>query len=233
MIRYNGVELTDLVPIKIEDIVVSPITLNAVARPRPIQFGSEFVRISGGTRKVTVTFALLEMDKEERERLVQVLRDWANIGAEYTLELPNFTNRHLECAVTMLPDTSYRKWWENKLRLEFSCFNNPFWTSNDIIEVPCGTIFSIGGSAQPLMSIERSGITQLSDQVYTNGTEAMTFSRIPAGNMVIDLNRQTAQIGQTSIMQYYVPTSTWIVPKVGAYQVIYGAGTVKYRERWV
>lgn len=233
MIRFNGVELTDVVPVKIEDIVVSPISLSAVARPRPIQFGSEFVRMSGGTRKVTVTFALLDIDREEREQFLQDVRDWAKIGAEYTLELPHFTNRHLECAVTMLPDTSYRKWWENKLRIEFTCFNNPYWTSNDVIEVPCGTSFSIGGSAQPLMTIERNGITPLTGQVFTNGTDSMTFSRIPAGNMVIDLNRQTAQIGQTSIMQYYAPTSTWIVPAIGAYQVIYGVGTIKYRERWV
>ena len=233
MIKFNGVDLQDVTPVKIEDVVVSPIALNPVARPRPIQYGSDFVRMSGGTRKVTVTFALLETDRDERERMLQDLRDWASIGAEYTLELPNFSNKHLECAVTMLPDTSYRKWWENKLRLEFTCFNNPFWTSNDVIEVPCGTPFSIGGSAQPLMTLERTGVTRLTNQVYTNGIESMTFSQIPAGSMVIDLNRQTAQIGNTSIMQYYLPASVWIVPKTGANQSIFGVGTIKYRERWV
>ena len=233
MIKFNGVDLQDIAPVKIEDIDVSPISLSPVARPRPIQFGSEFVRMSGSTRKITITFALLVEDKDEREQAAQAIRDWASTENESVLELPHFATRHLECICTMLPDFSYRKWWENKLRVEFTCFNNPFWTSNDIIEVPCGVAFSIGGSAQPLMTIERTGVTKLTDQVYTNGIEAMTFSQIPAGSMVIDLNRQTAQIGQTSIMQYYDPTSTWMIPKVGAYQVIYGTGTIKYRERWV
>lgn len=233
MIKFNGIDLQDIAPVKIEDIDVSPIALSPVTRPRPIQYGSEFVRMSGGTRKVTITFALLEMNRDERENAAQAIREWASTDVESVLELPHFATRHLECICTMLPDFSYRKWWENKLRIEFTCFNNVYWTSNDVIEVPCGVAFSIGGSAQPLMTIERNGVTKLTDQVYTNGVEAMTFSQIPAGNMVIDLNRQTAQIGQTSIMQYYDPTSTWMIPKVGAYQVIYGTGTIKYRERWV
>ena len=233
MIRFNNVDFTETFPVKVEDIVVSPIQLNPVARQRAIQFGAEFIRISGGTRTVTVTFALLDINIDERESFLQDIRNWACIGKEYTLELPQFTNRHLECAVTQLPDNSYRKWWENKLRIIFTCFNNPYWTSNELIEVPCGTDFSIGGSAQPLMTIERTGNMPLTNQTYSNGIDAMTFSTIPAGAFVIDLNRQTAAIGNSSIMANYSPLSTWIVPKVGAGQVINGNGVVKYRERWV
>ena len=233
MIRFNNVELTDILPVKIEDIVVSPIQLNPVARQRAIQYGAEFVRIGGGERKITVTFALLNSNINQREEQLSTLRNWASIGAEYMLELPQFTNRHLECAVTSLPDHNYRKWWENKLRLEFTCFSNPYWTSNDMIETPCGSTFSIGGSAPPLMKIIRTGVIALSNQTYTNGIESMTFTTIPAGSMVIDLNRQTAAIGHTSFMNYYKPLSSWIVPRIGAYQYINGTGTVVYRERWI
>ena len=233
MIIFNGIDLTETIPVKIEDIVVSPIQLEPVVRPRPVQFGSTFVRMSGGTRNVTVTFALLDIDTDEREQMMQELRTWANIGKECTLSLPQFANKHLECAVTQLPDHSYRKWWENKLRLIFTCYNNPFWTSDEQIEVPCGSLFSIGGSAQPLMTIERNGATPLTNQTYSNGTDSMIFTQIPAGNLIIDLNRQTAAIGNTSIMQFYNPLSTWIVPKVGANQRINGEGSIKYRERWV
>jgi phage-related protein len=233
MIIFNGVDLMETIPVQIEDIAVSPIQLNPVARFRAIGFGADFVRMGGGERTVTITFALLEADRTEREKAMQALRDWACIGAEYTLELPEFENRHLECAVTMLPDHSYRKWWENKLRIQFTCYNNPYWTSNDLIEVPCGNLFSIGGSAPPLMTIERRGSTPLSNATYSNGSESMTFTTIPAGNLTIDLNRQTAAIGNASIMRYYTPTSTWIAPKVGANQRINGTGTIKYRERWV
>lgn len=233
MIKFHGVELTDIAPVKIEDVVVSPIALNPVARQRPIAYGSEFIRMGGGERTVTITFALLEMDYIARENAMGAIREWAHTDTEQTLELPQYENRHLECICTQFPDYSYRKWWENKLRLVFTCFNNPYWTSNDVVEVPCGTTFAIGGSAPPLVNIERTGVTQLSNVTYSTRTESMTFSRIPAGNCVINLNRQTAAIGNTSFMRYYVPTSTWIVPKVGANQIINGTGTVKYRERWV
>lgn len=233
MIIFDHVEMTDVAPVKIEDITVSPIALSPVARQRAIEFGADFVRMGGGTRTVTISFALLDANNADREAEMQAIRDWAKINGEYTLELPEFANKHLECVCTSFPDHSYRKWWENKLKLTFTCFNNPYWTSNEVIEVPCGTLFSIGGSAQPLMTIERSGVVPLTNQSYSNGTNIMTFSSIPAGSMVIDLNRQTAAIGSTSIMRYYVPTSSWIVPKIGAYQNITGAGTVKYRERWV
>lgn len=233
MIIFNNRDLTDIAPVKIDDIVVSPIKLSPVARQRALKFGADFVRISGGTRTVTVTFALLESNIDERESIMQDIRNWASVGAEYTLELPQFSNRHLECAVTALPEESYRKWWENKLRIVFTCFDNPYWTSNDLIELPCGNVFSIGGSAPPLVTIERNNIVPLTNQTYASRTEVMTFSTIPSGNMVIDLNRQTARIGNTSFMRYYNPASTWIVPKVGSDQVITGAGVVKYRERWV
>lgn len=234
MIIYNGIDLTETIPVQIEDITVSPIQLSAVARQRPIRYGAEFVRMSGGTRNVTITFALLEIDRDSRERYMQNLRDWASLGAEYTLELPEFSNRHLECAVTMLPDYSYRKWFENKLRIQFTCFNNPYWTSNDLIEVPCGTQFSISGSAPPLMTIERRGSTPLTNATYSSAAGGnMTFTTIPAGTLTIDLNRQTAAIGGSSIMRYYTANSTWIVPAIGANQVINGIGTIRYRERWV
>lgn len=235
MIKYGGVDLTDIAPVKIDDIDVSPIQFSPVARQRSIAFGADFLRMGGGSRSVTVTFALLTNDLSEREHYMQQIRDWAQVAKETTLELPHFDNRYLECVCTAHPEPSYRKWWEARLRLVFTCFNNPYWTSNQIIEVPCGQLFSIGGSAQPVMVIERNGIIPLSDQVYTeqNGEGVMRFTQIPAGNLVIDLNRQTAGIGGVSIMQFYNPSSVWIVPKIGSNQIITGNGTIKYRERWL
>ena len=59
----------------------------------------------------------------------------------------------------------------------------------------------------------------------------MTFSAIPAGDLCIDLNRQTAAVGQNSIMQNYTYSSAFIQPKTGT-QTISGNGTVYWRERW-
>ena len=233
MIRFNGSDFTDVAPVKIEDIVVSPIALNPVEHQRAIRYGSEFVRMSGGTRTVTVTFALLDMDAAERETYFDTLRSWAQTDKEQTIELPQFSNRHLECICTSFPQQSYRKWWESNLTIVWTCYNNPYWTSNELIEVPCGTTFSVGGSAPPQMIIERKGNSTLTNVTYTNGTEVMHFTRLPSGTFTVDLNRQTAAIGNTSVMQYYEPTSTWIIPKIGANQYINGQGTVKYRERWI
>lgn len=233
MIKFNGVDMTETFPVMIEDIMVSPIQLNPIARQRAMQWGADFVRTNGGTRTVTISFALLEIDPAIRESTLQDIRDWCNTPGETTLELPEFENRHLECIATQLPDHSYRKWWENKLKIQFTCFNNPYWTSNELIETPCGTLFSIGGSAPPLVTITRRSVTPVQNVTYATNGASMTFSMIPAGNMVIDLNRQTAAIGKTSIMRYYLPTSTWITPQVGASQRITGSGVVGYRERWV
>ena len=233
MIEFDGVDLEELVNIKIDDIVVSPIRYSPVARTRTINFGSDFVRMYGESRTVTISFAVLEMDHDERERQLQTIRDWAKTDKEYVLQLPHFGNRHLECVCTQHPDTSYRKWWENRLNVQFTCFNNVYWTSNEIVTVPCGTSFSIGGSAPPVMTIENNSVVALQNQTYASPTESMRFTTVPAGKLVIDLNRQTAAIGSSSIMRYFVPTTKFIVPRIGAGQVITGTGTVNYRERWV
>lgn len=233
MIRFNNRNLESIAPVKIEDITVSPIQLNPVARQRPISFGAEYVRMGGSTRTVTISFALLEQRINTREDEMQDIRDWAYSDTEKTLQLPMFSNRHLECVCTQMPDNSYRKWWENKLKIVFTCFSNPYWTSDELIEVNANTAFSIGGSAPPLVTISRSGATSLTNQVFTSRTEVMRFTTIPAGNLLIDLNRQTAAIGSTSIMQYFDPLSNWIVPKIGANQYFGGVGVLRYRERWV
>ena len=59
----------------------------------------------------------------------------------------------------------------------------------------------------------------------------MTFSTIPAGDLVIDLNAQTAAVGGSSIMSGYSFASSWLAPRLGA-QTITGTGTVYWRERW-
>lgn len=233
-IRFDGVWLEDIAPdIKIDDITVSPISLTKTVNERPVRYGQDFVRNTGTKRTVTITFAIINDDRDEREAQLQAVRDWAKMDKEYTLVLPHHNKRHLECVCTDQPKASYRQWWENGLRVEFTCFNNPYWTSDDLVEAQCGQTFSVGGSAPPIMTIERRLVTSVSGQTYSNGSETMIFNRIPAGNMVIDLNRQTAKIGNNSFMEYFQPASTFITPKVGGRQIITGTGTIRFRERWV
>ena len=231
MIVFNGVSLSSVAPVMIEDIKVSPIKYSPVVRPRAIRFGSEFVRMGGGERTVVITFAILERNKVFRQEAFRNLSMWAKTDAEYKLELPQDPVRFLQCVCTGKPEPSTRAWWENKLRVTFTCYSNPYWTAKAENSVACGTSFFVHGDAPPLMQVRRTLSSAASNQSYGDGTHTMTFNTIPAGEMVIDLNAQTAAVGNTSIMQYYRPAGAFIVPKVGTNNIT-GTGTVYYRERW-
>ena len=231
MIVFNGVALESVANVKIEDIRVNPIKENPVTRPRAIMGGSNFVRMRDGERTINITFAVLEMDYNTRHRMLMNISAWAKTDAEYRLELPTDPMRYLQCVCTAKPEPSTRQWWESKLRLVFTCYSNPFWTSKAEKSVACGTQFVVLGDAPPLMQIKRTLSSAASNQSYSNSEQTMTFSTIPAGNMVIDLNNQTAVSGTTNIMQYYAPSGAFIIPRTGV-QTITGTGTVYYRERW-
>ena len=231
MIVYNGVSIDSVAPVMIEDIRVAPIRYNPVSRPRAIRFGSEWVRMGGGDRTITISLAVLVKSINERHEAFMALSKWAKTDNEYVLELPQDPLRFLQCVCTNKPEPSTRAWWENKLKLTFTCISNPYWTSKQEKSVACGTAFFVLGDAPPLMRIERTLSSSASNQTYSNGTQSMTFSTIPAGDMVIDVTAQTAAVGNTSIMQYYAPSGSFIVPQTGS-QTITGTGTVKYRERW-
>ena len=96
----------------------------------------------------------------------------------------------------------------------------------------CKQDMTIGGTAPPLMRIERVLTSATVNQGYSDGVDDLMFSNIPAGTLEIDLNRQIATVSGTSIAQYLTPTSTYIIPRTGTYR-INGFGKVIYRERWV
>lgn len=230
MILFNGMSMTSVADVKIVDIMVSPISRDITARPRPIAAGSHFVRAKDGTRTVDITFALLNDDRDLRQASLLALTEWARSDAPGALHLPGHLNRHLLAICTDFPEPSYRQWWESKLRFVFTCYE-PYWLSDSEKSESCGTAFTALGDVPPLMCITRTLDADASSQTYSNGTQTMAFSTIPTGNMVIDLNQQTAAVNGTSIMQYYSFASQWIQPKLGS-QTISGTGTVRWRERW-
>ena len=231
-IVFDGVGLNSIANVRIEDVRVSSIELEDTARPRAVNAGSVFVRGRKGTRTISVTFGLLDENIINRQKAIQAIYQWAKDDQEYKLELPGHPEYYLMAVCTGKPEPSLRQWWESNLRLTFTCFENPYWNAMYEKSVNCGTQFTVLGDAPPLMRIERtvSG-SSASNQSYSNSAQTMTFSTIPVGSMVIDLNNQTAAVGSSSIMQYYNPTGSFIIPKIGT-QTISGTGTVKYRERW-
>ena len=82
------------------------------------------------------------------------------------------------------------------------------------------------GGTMTLVQVDDDGPVTLSS---SNDPEVR---HIPAGDMVIDLNKQTAAVGTTSIMSNYSFSSKFIIPHAGN-MTITGTGTVKWRERWI
>lgn len=231
MILFNGVALEQVAPVKIVDIRVSPIQMTATARQRPVTWGADFVRMTGGSRTVSIEFALLTENRDTRQTQLAAVTRWARSDAPGRLELPNRRLMYLEAICTALPEPSLRQWWESKLRVTFTTYGNPYWTSVAEKSVACGTEFIALGDAPPLMRIERTLSAAATNQTYSNGVQSMTFSEIPAGEMVIDLNMQTAAVDGASIMSAYAFDSSFLLPRTGK-QTITGTGTVKWRERW-
>ena len=231
MIVFDGISLNSVANVKIEDIRISPVKLNPVARPRAIRGGSDFVRMRDGERTVTITFAVQDMNKVTRQAALTNISQWAKSDKEYKLELPTEPNKYLMCVCTAKPEPSTRQWWESKLRLVFTCFDDPYWISKGQKIVSCGTPFTVLGDAPPLMTIQRNWFASAYDISYTLDNNTISLSQVVSGNMVIDLNRQTIAIAGNSVMQYYNPTGRFLIPKTGT-QTISGTGTVLYRERW-
>ena len=236
MIVFDGISLDSIAKVDIDDIHVSPIQYDFVAQPRAIRGGADFVRSRAGTRTVTVTFALRENNKVNRNKALMAISAWAKDDKEYRLDLPGHPEHYLMAICTEKPAPSLRQWWENGLRLVFTCYSDPYWNSITEKSAAFSTQFFVQGDAQPLMRIERtvSG-SAASNQSYVLDTNTMTFSTIPVGDMVIDLNNQTAWSKNgttiTDLMQYYNVNSKFLIPRTG-WQVFAGTGTIKYRERW-
>lgn len=230
MIYFNGTALESIAPVKIEDIRVSPITQAPVSRDRALNAGADFIRTRDGTRTIMVTFAIIEQDYDTRQQYIEAITAWASTDKPEPMQLPYHTNKLIDVLCTSLPDPSTRQWWESRLSLTFTAYDPYFYATTEK-SAECGTQFEVLGNAPPKMRIERTLAEEAEEQSYSDGVNTMTFSEIPAGDMVIDLNRQTAKVGNTSIMSAYTFGSTFLVPKTGT-QTITGTGTVKWRERW-
>ena len=231
MIIFKGIDLEEIAPVKIEDIRVSPMSIQPVERQN-IGIGQTYIRMTGGQRTIAITFAVLEENRSKRHEILETIKEWASPFEQCPLILPMAPDRHFDCICTGYPEPSYRQWWESKLRLVFTTFENPYWTSNDEVKAQTNTSFTVGGTAPPLIRIERRLTAKAANQTYASNGQSMFFSQIPAGNMVIDLNAQTASVSGASIMQYFSKTSKFITPKTGNMNIT-GTGTIIYRERWV
>ena len=229
MIFFNGTALESVAPVMIEDIRVSPIVQLPVSRDRPLQAGAAFIRARESTRTIGITFSILEQDHSTRQRYIEAVTAWALSDKPAPMQLPYHTDKLIDVLCTGLPEPSTRQWWESRLNLTFTAYE-PFFYSAVEKQAACGATFTVGGNAPPIMRIENT-VSAGDDRTYSDGTNTMSFTDLPAGALVIDLNAQTAVVGSVSVMPYYTLTSSFLLPKTGA-QAITGTGTIFYRERW-
>lgn len=235
MITFNGIPLASVAPVRVDDIAVSSVRLTVQARQRPVRFGADYVRTTGGTRTVTVTFALLTNDRTHRQEQLRQLAAWADIGKIHKLTMSDFPDVYLECLCREYPSPTVKTWWDGRLRMVFETQENPYFTSITEHTAACGTAFHVLGDAPdgPLMQIE--GTVGAGAVTYSDGENSMTFAAYsgrPTGDLVIDLNCQTAAVGGVSIMRGYTLDSTFILPQAGTHTIT-GSGTVRWRERWL
>lgn len=230
MIVFHGAALESVAPVMIEDIRVGPIVQTPVTRDRPLAAGANFIRDHQGTRSIMISFGLLTDDPFARQRQIDAITAWATTQAPAPMQLPYHMGKAINVKCTGLPEPSARQWWESRLVITFTAYD-PYFYSIAEKSAACGTAFFVAGNAPPIMRIVRTLDQAASDQAYSDGENTMTFSTIPAGEMEIDLERQTAAVGNASIMQYYAFGSTFILPKTGE-MTITGSGTVKWIERW-
>lgn len=230
MVIFNNVPITSFPGLMVEDIHVSPIQLQSIARERPIRFGAELERISGGVRTVTISFALLDMDKTSRSLLLMSLTRWARSAVPGKLQIVGYPDMHLMAAATDIPTPSMRQWWEDGLKVVFTAYE-PYWISDVEQTAVCGQTFMVGGSAPPLMRITRTLSSQANNQSWSDGTDTITLTQVPAGLLTIDLDKQTIDVGGTSIMDKYTIESRFILPHIGSMNIS-GTGNVVWQERW-
>lgn len=232
MLLFNGVALEDIAPVKIVDIVVSPIAMAVTSVDRAVRAGADFVRIRGKTRTVKITFALLVQDQPSRSLYMQAIRRWAASTKLGKLLLPDRVGQYLECICTTFPQLSVREWWEVP-QLVFTAYD-PFFTQTNENSSACGMAFEVLGSQAPHMEIRANLSAAVQNPQWTwNGKQTITLSgSIGPGTLVIDLEQQTITLNGNSIMSAYAfPSSTFFSPQLG-YNNITGTGRVYWRERW-
>ena len=111
MLLFNGVAFEDVAAVNVVDIVVSPITQAVTAVDRAVLSGSDFVRIRGKTRTITVTFALLDQDRDARCESMEAIRRWAASDKPQRLMLPDRIGQYIDAICTTFPQLSIRERW--------------------------------------------------------------------------------------------------------------------------
>ena len=229
MIIFGNAALEDAAPVRVRDITVFMPDMRPIAADRVYPAGQEYAGMRVGARRVVIRFALDAEDMAQRAGHLRAVTQWASGMDIRPLRLPGYDGMHLMAVCTAHPDFDARAWWRDDLRLELTAFD-PYWRADAERRAAAGDVF-IGGSAPPEMRIEYRN-EQAGDCLWSDGIDEMRFSGVPPGLLVIDLNRQTALLDGTGVMDRFDPTGTFPLPRAGRFRLA-GPGEIVWRERWL
>ncbi len=238
MIIYNGIDITDVAPVDIADIVVSGVKRNVVSRDRMTHAGAEFVRVTDQTRQVTITLADRTNDEETRLSEIDAINAWAAGDQPGKLVLPYRDGKYLMALCASFVEPSYRQWWETKLKLVFTCYDPYFYApaENSVSVSTMGRVFRLTGTAEPLVRIETVLTQERQSLSWTVNSKTLELSgTIPAGTVTVDLNAQTIRHsnGTTNLNAMLTLASRFPEIKRSMSVEASRSGTLYWRERYV
>ena len=237
MIVFNGIDLQNVAPVDITDIVVGTVKRNAVTSDRPTRPGVEFVRITDNIRTVAITLADRTNDMETRLSEIDAINAWAAGDGPGRLVLPYRGGKYIEAVCTQYIEPSYRQWWETKLKLTFTAYD-PYFCDPAEKRLDAdlgGATVKVAGSAEPLMRITQYPEVQVNSLYWTVNGKTVTISgTIPAGAYTLDLNRQTITDSNGNSFSSMITLASRFPEFSKSMTVVTGLdSTVFWRERYV
>ncbi|HOO61955.1 MAG TPA: phage tail family protein [Bacillota bacterium] len=239
MVKFNEIDITDIAPVEILNIIVEKPEVIITAKERPVKSGVSFVRRKYGPRYVRVSFTLPVENAIDRANYFTALDDWLNETEPKTLRLQNHDGCYLMATFFEMSEPSERDWAE-ELELVFEC-QDPAYTSDTEYAVACGSAFGILNKETPLWRIEATyGSSQSSPDWVLDGTYTLALSgTVGAGELIINSEDQTIELDGTSIIDQMTIASRFFKDSRGnsamtkGAHTIVGDGTLYWRERWI
>ena len=235
MVEFNGIEINQVAPVNVLDVVISAAPVNVATLDVPLLVGSKFVRRKIGTRTVTVTFVLMEEDEEARRRYLADIVEWATSDQEQVLKSTPDANGHLMAVCSQYPEQSSKQYWE-VLTLAFTASDPRYIENNEHTESASGEI-SVTKKQAPLFRIEQTISSAISDATWRLGSEFVKLSgQVSPGKLVIDFDRESVTLNGESVAEKVTIDSTFFKLSQGKNKIVCenGAGGSAYwRERWI
>lgn len=235
MFEFNGVEINEVAPVNVLDVIVSSPPVNVTTLDIPLRAGSQFVRSKIGTRMVTVPFLLMEDDEEKRRRHIVNIIEWATTEQECRLISTPEPEGYLMAACSQYPNQSSRDFWE-VLTLVFTS-SDPRYTACAENINSAGSYMFVDHKIPPKLTIRQMIDNTINNPAWRLGTEYVKISgSVTPGELVIDFEKESVMLNGQSISEQVTIDSTFFSLKKGAnlIECENGAGGVAYwSERWV